>query len=78
VVASDLAGIKEIAARSEGVTPVSLDCTDEVWADALVRARRFDRARIRESFEKGPFLFERSFEASIDLWFPNGRPSVRH
>lgn len=73
VVATDLGGVEEIAARTDGVTMLSLSEPDDAWAEALVRAAAFSPETIRSSFAKSPFTFEPFFSASIDLWMGAGR-----
>jgi glycosyltransferase involved in cell wall biosynthesis len=69
VVASDLPGIREIAAAVEGVTLVPLAAGDDFWADAVLAALADDRTeRIIRSFRRGPFLFEPYVAAMSALW----------
>lgn len=75
VVASDLAGVKEIGERTSGVTAVSLEEDDDRWIEALVQSKHSDRAAIRDAFNASPFLFERAFDASLSLWYPPNKSS---
>lgn len=69
VVASDLAGIREIAAATEGVALVPLDAGDEQWADAILAATSADRARtIVDSFRRSPFRLEPYVNAIAEIW----------
>ncbi len=68
-VAPRLDGIAEIAARTEGLTLVSLADDDRKWAETLVRAVEEDRRAIRSSFSRSPFQFEQSlpgYSGSLD------------
>jgi|GEM_PF-1172251 len=69
VVASDIAGTREIAAAIEGVTLVPLDAGDDIWSDAIRAALSEDRAAsIIRSFRQGPFRFEAYVANMAALW----------
>jgi len=69
VVANDLPGVREIAERVEGVTRLPLTAPDRAWAEAVLRALAApDRARIRASFGRSPFLMEHYVAGFESLW----------
>jgi glycosyltransferase involved in cell wall biosynthesis len=68
VVASGVGGIPEIAARTHGLTVMSLDAPDASWVDALMAARCASRAEIRQAFARSPFTFERFYTEMVALW----------
>jgi glycosyltransferase involved in cell wall biosynthesis len=69
VVASDLPGVREIAAAVDGVTLVPLAADDDEWADAILAALGSDRPEaIIRSFRQGPFRFEPYVQAMTSLW----------
>ena len=69
VVASALPGVKEIAARTRGVTMLEPTASDEDWAAAIVRAAdTSDRAAIAADFKRSPFVLEEHLAAMTRLW----------
>lgn len=74
VVASALPGVKEIAARTSGVTMLDPAAPDEDWADAIVRAADIsDRAAIAADFKRSPFILEEHLAAMTRLWSAGAR-----
>lgn len=73
-VATRLDGIAEIAARTEGLTLISLAEDDRKWAEALASAAQKDRGAIRTAFSGSPFQFERLFRDILALWTGNLPP----
>ena len=73
VLASDLPGTREIAARTPGVECLALDADDTQWAETLLRitactndtAARRER---REAFAAGPFTIDRCAETHCRIW----------
>jgi glycosyltransferase involved in cell wall biosynthesis len=69
VVASDLPGLREIAAAVEGVTLVPLGASDRIWSEAMAEALSRDRAEpIILSFRRGPFGFDAHVAGMASLW----------
>lgn len=70
VVASDLAGVREIATAVEGVLTRHLSATNTEWAESVFEAAAMDRRAIAASFAQGPFLINGHVQAVISLWKP--------
>jgi glycosyltransferase involved in cell wall biosynthesis len=69
VVASDLPGLREIAAAVDGVTLVPVGASDGIWSEAMAEALSRDRAEpIIRSFRRGPFGFAAHVAAMAALW----------
>jgi glycosyltransferase involved in cell wall biosynthesis len=69
VVASDLPGLREIAAHTAGVALVALSSPAEVWADEISRHfRRAQRSSIATAFSKSPFVLDQQVAAIAQLW----------
>jgi hypothetical protein len=73
VVASDLPGTREIAARIPGVRLLALDAPDQQWAQAITAAltahKRDDSpTRARQAFEASPFAIRRCAETHCRIW----------
>ncbi|MCY7287082.1 MAG: glycosyltransferase [Cryobacterium sp.] len=73
VVGSQLPGIEWIGSRAEGVTVLPLEATDQEWAHAVWTASATNSSTIRQSFDNGPFLLEKSTREFEVLWSVNQR-----
>jgi glycosyltransferase involved in cell wall biosynthesis len=73
VVASDLPGTREIAARLPGIRLVALDTSDQHWAqvvDATLREQKSadSREHARRAFEASEFTIDRCTETNCRIW----------
>lgn len=73
VVASDLPGVRWIAEQVPGVHIHGLDQADDQWAQSILSCLDTagavdDRAHLRESFARGPFLLPRTSAELRALW----------
>ena len=69
VVASDLPGVREIAAAVEGITLVPLNAPDQAWCEAILTAFTDDRTEgIIDSFVRGPFQIGTHMAQMAHLW----------
>ena len=74
VVASDLPGVREIAAHTEGVALVDLSAPAEAWAAVIAKQLRLaERSRIARSFSKSRFVLDQQLAAIARLWRLNWR-----
>lgn len=74
VVASALPGVKEIAAKTSGVTLLDPMASDEEWAKAIVTAAdSADHAAIAADFKRSPFMLEDHILAMTRLWLAGAR-----
>jgi len=69
VVASDIPGVREIAAHFPNVVSVSLSRRNDVWAARTLRAATLGHSAPRDiNFEKTPFTLPRAVRALCDVY----------
>ena len=72
VVSTDLPGVLEIAARTQGVRCLPLSAEDDDWATAMVEALHDSRTDIRTAFERSPFETDRYVHDILAVWDASG------